>query len=549
MSSTYDYIIVGGGTAGVTIASRLKQYLPDSRIALLETGPDAVDHPKVNAVSDGSEWLQLMGEGLVIDYSTTPQPYLDDRKIMNPAGRLLSGSSGVNVGNWMRPSVADCDLIAETAESDAFKFKNLIKYFKRLEKHFDPTADPEHFGFDGSINTIGGRKYPLRDIRQETAEKLGHRYNPNATKGDPIGLVDFVQNFKATSDSTAVRQHSARVYDLTGVHVQCDSPVARILFDSFKRATGVELISGETMHASKEIIISCGTQRTPQLLMLSGIGPAHELTKHNIPLVHDASAVGKNLFDHSAMFQFYRLKDASKGYARPFTGTSKPEYSQGLPVDFTLFGNIPIPDLLPHLLTDGQLTSSVLSNDQRAHFMNLTFYDARFATPALYATISEDNAHIGLAAIHLLPLSRGSVTLASADAKDDPVCDPKFFSTDTDRFIMRHAIRQNISLASTPPFAEVIDNEIPPQGFPKLTTESSDEEIDARVRAMCMTVSHPMGTCALGSVLDGEFRVKGVIGLRVCDASVFPEPVGAMPSCLVYALGEMASEMIAGKLP
>jgi choline dehydrogenase-like flavoprotein len=213
-----------------------------------------------------------------------------------------------------------------------------------------------------------------------------------------------------------------------------------------------------------------------------------------------------------------------------------------------LFGNIPTPDLLPHLLTDGQLTSSVLSNDQRAHFMNLTFYDARFATPALYATISEDNAHIGLAAIHLLPLSRGSVTLASADAKDDPVCDPKFFSTDTDRFIMRHAIRQNISLASTPPFAEVIDNEIPPQGFPKLTTESSDEEIDARVRAMCMTVSHPMGTCALCSVLDGEFKVKGVRGLRVCDASVFPEPVGAMPSCLVYALGEMASEMVAGKL-
>jgi choline dehydrogenase-like flavoprotein len=549
MSSIYDYIIVGGGTTGVTIAARLKQYLPDSRIALLEAGPNAVDHPKVNAVSDGSEWLQLMGEGLVVDYSTAPQPHLDHRKLMNPAGRLLSGSSGVNVGNWMRPSVADCDLIAERAGSDKFKFKNLVKYFKRLEKHFDPTADPEQYGFEGGIHTIGGRKYPLRDILQETAEKLGHRYNPNATKGDPIGLVDFVQNFKATSDSTAVRQHSARVYDLTGVDVVCDSPVSRILFDSNNRATGVELISGEALHANKEIIVSCGTQRTPQLLMLSGIGPAPELSKHKISLILDAPAVGQNLFDHSAMFQFYRLKDATKGYARPFTGTLRPEYNQGLPVDFTLFGNIPSPKLLPHLLADSEASSSVLLDDKRAHFMNLTFYDARFAPPALYPSITEDedNTHIGLAAIHLLPLSRGSVSLASADPKDGPVCDPKYMSTATDRFIMRHAIRQNISLASTSPFANVIDTEIPPEGHSILSTESSDEEIDARVRAMCMTVSHPMGTCALGSVLDGEFRVKGIKGLRVCDASVFPEPVGAMPSCLVYALGEMGAEMVAGR--
>jgi choline dehydrogenase-like flavoprotein len=548
MASAYDYIIVGGGTAGVTIASRLKQYLPNSRIALLEAGPNAVDHPKVNTVSDGSEWLQLMAEGLTVDYSTIPQPYLDNREIMNPAGRLLSGSSGVNVGNWMRPSTVDCDLIAERVGSDKFTFKNLVEYFKRLEKHFDPDADPEHYGFEGGIHTMGGRKYPMRDILQTTAEKLGHRYNSNATKGDPIGLVDFVQNFKATTESTAVRQHSARVYDLSGVDILCDAPVARVLFDSDKRATGVELVSGEVLHASKEVIVSCGTQRTPQLLMLSGIGPASELKKHNISLVLEAPAVGQNLFDHSGIFSFYKLKDGSKGYARPFTSTNKPEYGQGPPVDFTLFGHIPKDELRPHLIADGEDDTSAIVRERRCHYMSLTFYDARFAPPPLYPSIKEDNAHIGIAALHMLPLSRGTVTLKSASPADNPVCDPKFFSTETDRFILRRAVRENLKIVSTAPFADEIDTEIAPLGFPVLTKDSSDDEIDKRTRAMTMTVSHPMGTCALGTVLDGEFRVKGATGLRVCDASVFPEPVAAMPSCLIYALAEMCAEMVVGKI-
>lgn len=547
MTSTYDYIIVGGGLAGVTIASRLKQYLPDSRIALLEAGPDAVEYPKVNNVSDGTEFLQLMAEGLTVDYSTTPQAHLDNRQIMNPAGRLLSGGSGVNVGNWMRPSTADCDLLATRAGNEKFMYKNLVKYFKRIEKHFDPAADPEIYGFDGGIHTIGGRKYPLRDIVQTSMEKLGHKYNPNATKGDPVGLTDFVQNFKATSDSTAVRQHSARVYSLTGVDVLCDTPAARILFDDSMRATSVQLVSGKVLHASNKIIISCGTQRTPQLLMLSGIGPASELSKHNIPLLLDAPAVGQNLFDHNAMFIFHKLKDPTKGYARPFKGTNKPEYGQGLPMDFTLFGRITRDELLPYLLADGEDESSVILNDKRCHFMSLVFYDARYAPPPLYPSIREDNAHIGLAAFHMLPLSRGSVSLKSASPSDDPVCDPKFLSTHTDRFIMRRTVRENLKIASTPPFADVIDTEVAPLGFPVLTQESSDEDVDKRIRAMTATVSHPMGTCALGTVLDGEFRVKGVQGLRVCDASMFPEPVAAMPSCLIYALAEVCAEMVAGK--
>jgi len=538
----------GGGTAGVVIASRLHQYLPNARIALLEAGPYEVDHPKVNDASIANIWVPLMSEGLVVNYSTTPQEHLNNRAIPNPAGRLLSGSSAINIGNWMRVSTTDCDLFARRAGNNKFTFANMLKYFKRIETHYDSAADVDFHGFEGPIHTIRGRKYPLRNAVQESAKQLGHEYNTNGTKGDLIGLADFVQCFKATSASTIARQHSARVYNLSGVDVLCNSPVSRILLDASSRATGVELLSGKTILASKEVIISCGTQKTPQLLMLSGIGPATELAKHSIPLLVDSPGVGQNLFDHSATMQTYKLKDASLGYAKPFNGTNRPEYSHDLPTDFSLFGHLPASELAPYLVSDGfSIEQHDLLGEKKCHYMALTFYDAVVVHPQLYPTVKgNDGAHITLAAIHMLPISRGSVTLESADPTANPVCNPRFLSTATDRFILRRAVRENIALASTPPFADVLDGEVPPLGFEVLTPASSDAAIDARIRAFTGTVSHPMGTCAIGTVLDGEFRVKGVQGLRVCDASVFPEPVAAMPSCMIYALGEVCAEMVAG---
>lgn len=206
MATSFDYIIVGGGTAGVVIASRLTQYLPTARIALIEVGPNAVHHPKVNDVSDAMAWTELLGEGPC--HRPLHYPARASEQSPNPEScweSTLSGSSGVNVGNWMRASTADDDLIAKKAGHERFLFKNMGKYFRRLETHFDSSADREGYGFDGPIHTTGGRRYPMRDIIQQSAEAIGHRYNPNATKGDPIGLSDFVQCSKATPDGTVTR--------------------------------------------------------------------------------------------------------------------------------------------------------------------------------------------------------------------------------------------------------------------------------------------------------------------------------------------------------
>ena len=548
MDTNYDYIVVGGGTAGVVIASRLSQYLPSSRIALIEAGPNAIDHPKVKDVSDTIAWIELMGEGMVVNYSTILQEHLNNRQIANPAGHLLSGSSGVNVGSWMRASTADHGVIARKAAHERFLFKNMVKYFKRLETHFDSGADEEYYGFDGPIHTVGGRRYPMRDIIQKSAENIGHRYNPNPTNGDPIGLADFVQCFRAISERSATRQHSAKVYDLSKVHLFCDTPVARVVLNNDNCATGIGLESGIVLQATKEVIVCCGTQRTPQLLMLSGIGPAEELHRHNIHLLVNSPAVGQNYFDHSAFTAYYKLKHASKGYSKPFTGKSHASYGQGMPVDFSLFAAIPKDELTPRLASDGQsVVEHPLLVAKRGHYMSIVSYYPLSARFDLYPSINDDGAYISITALHMLPLSRGTVTLRSKDPRDHPVCDPKFFSTETDRFIMRSAIRNNLRLVETEPLADEIEGEVAPVGFPALSSHSSDEEIDERVRAFAVTIAHPMGTCALGSVLDDEFRVKGVSGLRVCDASVFPEPVGAMPSCTVYALAEMCAELVAGR--
>lgn len=553
MESSFDYIIVGGGTAGVVIASRLKEYLSESRIALLEAGPNAVDHPAVNNVSDPLNYMPLLQEGFLIDYSTTPQEHLDNRTIMNPAGRLLSGASGVNVGVWMRASAADLDVIAEKAGNARFTYANMEKYYKRTETHFDKTANKDRYGFDGPVHTVGGRKYPIRDILQKSAENLGHKYNP--IRGDPVGLGDITQCWRATSESTATRQHSAKVYNLSGVEVFCDTPVARILLDESKRATGVELLSGKRMLASKEVILSCGAQISPKILMLSGIGPASELAKHNLPQTISSPSVGQNLSDHNALVMYYKFKSPSKSFARPFAGLEKPEYGQGLPFDFGLFANIPGTELSPYLKEDGVMDAQneqeehVLLRPNRSHHLSIAFYYPFLVNPLIYPTVQDDSAHFSLCTLNMLPLSRGSVTLASANPTDNPVCDPRFLSASTDRFILRRAVRETLRLVETEPLAAEVECEVAPvgPGFAALTTQSSDEEIDARIRAFTGTIAHPMGTCALGTVLDGEFRVRGAQGLRVCDASVFPEPIGAMPCCTVYALAEMCAELVAGK--
>jgi hypothetical protein len=229
-------------------------------------------------------------------------------------------------------------------------------------------------------------------------------------------------------------------------------------------------------------------------------------------------------------------------------GKSQPEYGQGLSIDFNMFRHIPTEDLSPFHKNDSHnIDVSLFLDDDRCYSMSVMFYDNLCAPPGVYADVVDEGTRIAIAALNVMPLLCGTVTLESKDLMHDPVCDLRFMSTETDRFIVRRVVRENLKLVTTSPLWEEVACEVPPVGFNALVADSSDADIDERIVRMAATMVHPMGTCALGKALDGDFKVKGVEGLRVCDAGVFPKPLAGMLSYMIYALAELCVEIVVRK--
>jgi choline dehydrogenase-like flavoprotein len=310
------------------------------------------------------------------------------------------------------------------------------------------------------------------------------------------------------------------------------------------RAIGVLLADGRQVKARKEILLATGTLRSPQLLQLSAIGPASLLTSHSIPLIHDSPDVGANLFDHFALFQVFKLRGPERGLALGHTNLVDPAFIKGMPVDWSVNEALPTPLLQQALAADGdRLDIQALGNNGRPHVETMVIYHP------LAPGVPVDGSYVGTSVILTIPTSRGTVALASFSPDDKPLIEPNYFATSMDRAVLVHGARRLLQcLTGTTAGQDFVEAEVAPiPGMNPLTLESSTEEIENRIRAVGSPHFHPAGTCALGSVLDTELRVKGVHGLRVADASVFPAPVGGHPQATLYALAERAAAMIAGE--
>ncbi|KAH7384203.1 putative glucose dehydrogenase [Phaeosphaeria sp. MPI-PUGE-AT-0046c] len=539
-----DIIIVGGGTAGVVLASRLHQRRPELSILLLEAGPDVSDHPHVAIPSEAAH---LHFSDLDWKYMTVPQKHLNNVPRYNCAIKGLSGGTIINTGGWIRGDALDYDKWAHEVGDERWSYNGLLPYFRRTETHHDANADPEQHGFEGPIHTASvstsGREYPLREKILKLWTYLGLERNADANNGHPQGIAELVENWK-----DGKRQVASNAYPLEGVKVLTNKLVQRIIVEDGV-ATGVELTDGEvhTIANGGQVVVSAGAYRTPQVLQLSGIGNLADLAKHGISPTVNLPEVGRNFHDHLLLFRYWKLREPEKGYALGSPHFGGPNYDKGGPVDWLVTSPVPCGPLKAALQKD--LGAHEVSDDHpllkgpRSH-LEMNFLYGAFGAEAQGLQIPLDGTSIMTFYMGCLPTSRGSVTLSSTDATQPPLIDPNYYSTETDRHIMREGFRmQSRLMLDTPEGKELISDEHIPPGLSG-GLYASDEEIDERIKLGGMTTYHPGGSAAMGKVVDGSLRVFGINNLRVADASVIPQSLASHYQVIVYAIAEQAVDII-----
>ena len=543
-----DYIVVGGGLTGCALASRLAEGDSSAKILLIEAGIDATGDARCLTPMG---CFALGHSELDWAYQTVPQPHTNNRSHYNAAGKVLGGGSVLNYGGWSRGDQTDYDDWAKVVGDSRWSYEGMLPFFRKSEHHFDPNSDPKQHGFEGPIRYVSvsqsdpKRLYPLRGSIRDAWHELGVEDNPDSNSGNIAGLSECEENWH-----DGRRQPSHQAYSIKGVEILTKSVVERVLIranpEGRSEVSGVQLIDGTQITARKEVILSAGAHRTPQLLMLSGIGPKEELSKHGIPLVKDLPHVGQNMFDHFSLLQFWKLLHPEQGLSMGTPLWKDPAYSKGLPCDFAVKEHVPDNLLSDALSSDSasDVEASTLLNPTRCRVETMIVY-APAGAAHVKLQLPMDGTHVASSVMLLLPTSRGHISLASASIADPPVIDPNYYATSTDRAALIYGTRRVMkALLDTKAGKTFIANEVTPPGMGDLTLHSKDEEIDKRIRSAGVSHAHASGTAAMGKVVDTNLRVYGVNGLRGADSSVFPVAIGGHPQATLYALAEQAAHII-----
>jgi choline dehydrogenase-like flavoprotein len=525
----YDYVIVGAGSGGCSLAGRLAEQCPDATIALIEAGPHTERNLFVN-MPLGVAAVVPFRRKTNYGYLTTPQPGLGGRRGYQPRGRGLGGSSAINAMVYTRGHPLDYDDWARLG-CDGWAFDDVLPYFRRAEGN-ELGADALH-GTDGPLSVSNLRfQNPFSHRFVKAAVEAGFPRNDdfNGTQQEGIGFYQVTQR-------DGQRWSVARAYIYgharANLHTIADATVLRVVFDG-KRAKGVEVVRNgvtETIEARAEVVLSAGTFNSPQLLMCSGIGPADHLRALGIPVLHDAAEVGRNLTDHV-----------------DFTINKRVSSAQTIGFSLRGFAKM-VPGFVSYLCSGrGMLTSNVAEAGgflKSRPTLDRPDLQLHFCT----ALVDDHNRRMhwghgySLHVCVLRPHSRGSVTLASSDAREAPVIDPAFLSDPRDLDLLVEGVHLSRRILDAPSLALC--------GGRELYTRhgQTDAELRATIAAHADTIYHPVSTCRMGgddrSVVDTQLRVRGVTGLRVVDASVMPTLIGGNTNAPTVMIGERAADFIA----
>ncbi|KAL7951246.1 GMC oxidoreductase [Trichoderma barbatum] len=578
---SFDFLVIGGGTAGLAVASRLAedgQYT----VGVLEAGGTANGRDDVEIPG---HLARSIGSDIDWKFQTAPQAGLGGRVVSWPRGKALGGSSAINFMTWTRGSKEDYDGW-EALGSPGWGWDGLLPYFKKSETFHPPSAatkekadlryDPDTFGYSGPIQLSYGKEYiPTNPPWVRALNSLGIPTNSAHFTGSNVGVWT---NIHSVDPRTMTRSFSTSYCSLAGsnLHILTDAIVQEIVLDKVGNgyvASGVRFTHNSQEHvvsASREVILSAGSVKSPQILELSGVGNPEVLSRAGIAVKVDSPMVGENLQDHNALHLIMEVNPELENKDDLLTdanlaAAAREQYDrdQSGPLSSTLssYTFVPLASYIPQDTLDrlhAQAKSLTGLSPQKKRLMEkrlehpdkLGHVEYIFKVGA--APMAESNKKLGMMyQILQYPFAVGSIHVQPTSAEgDDPVIDPRHYqgqSGDIDLEVMMESTRFARDILLAPAFHGVVKQIVRPPA----ASYVDDEQLKKWVIDRTAVAYHPIGTCAMGGhegirggVVDERLKVYGVKGLRVVDASIMPLHISAHIQATVYAIAEKASAMI-----
>jgi choline dehydrogenase len=520
----YDYVIVGAGSAGCVLAARLTED-PDVSVLLVEAGPADVKENIHVPAAFGS----LFKTDVDWDYSTAPEDGCNGRMMFLPRGKVLGGSSSINAMVYIRGAREDYDGWRD-AGNPGWGYDEMLPYFKRSEDN--ERGESEYHGAGGPLTVSESRsRNPMSEAWIEAAAETGLRLNDdfNGARQDGVGMYQVTQRGGMRCSAAVAFLHPA--LDRPNLTLETNLQVQRVLIDRGRAVGVIAERLGEPFEAlaEREVILSSGAYNTPQLLMLSGVGPAEHLTMREIEVAVDLPGVGQNLQDHINSGVIYTTDEPVS-----LLLGMEPQHQQA----FAEQGRGPLTSNVAEAGGFFRTREDLAAPDLQYHMAPVMFVDEGLGDPIAHG--------MSFGACLLTPKSRGSVTLRSNDPAAKPWIRHSFLAEEDDVRVMLDGLRLTRDIARAPALSRYCRDPFVAPG--------SDEEGTLRehLARHSQTLYHPVGTCAMGSgpeaVVDSELRVYGVEALRVVDASVMPVVPRGNTNAPTIAVAERAADLIRGRM-
>jgi choline dehydrogenase-like flavoprotein len=529
-TESFDYVIVGGGTAGCVLANRLSAD-PEVSVLLLEAGG-----------RDDWHWIHIpIGYIYCIGnprtdwcFKTEACAGLNGRSILYARGRVLGGCSSINAMIYMRGQKRDYDEWAKLTGDPSWSWESVLPVFRKSEDHWRG-ASVWH-GAGGEWRVEQQRlSWEILDAFQAAAEQCGIPRTDDFNRGDNEGSGRFEVNQRRGVRVSAAKAFLKPAMKRPNLQVRTDSTVQYLRMDG-RRVTGVAYLQGADQRyaeARAETILAAGAIGSPQILQLSGIGPAELLGKHGIPVRHELAGVGENLQDHLQLRMAFKVKGArtANELVHSWSGKAK------MALEYALFRTGPL------TMAPSQLGAFTRSSPAHAT-PNIEYHVQPLSLERFGEPLHEFPAFTASVA-NLRPTSRGWVRIASPDPRAAPAINPHYLSTPEDRKVATDALRLTRRIASADALARYA-----PEEFMPGRRHDTDEELAKAAGDVGTTIFHPVGTCRMGpasdrgNVVDPRLRVHGIAGLRVVDASVMPTITSGNTNSPTLMIAERGAEMI-----